>query len=540
MSKPQMAGAAEDRSTAASRSAAAHLDSFVINLCSSTTPMALAQPDAPELRRFKFFVSRRLEDGRERFRLHMGHFESLEEAEDWLGVVRDVYPGAWAGEAPGKRLREREAARAEPAQLNAPALPPEPPFSAHAVPAPPVAPAAPAAVQARAPSAPPPAPAARVSSIEMPGPPASPAGSPVLRTAAPAVPRSAPEVVSPAPVLPPQSARVAEPAAAPKVGARTAIAAPQAPAPARPGKGSARVPAPRAPVASLSNVREVLAALDERDPKVATPPAAQSLTDTQVMQILEARGNDKGAPQQVPNGIPMLRPDDTSTRRALKEAVRDNAAVAFAVQLQWAAEPLALDKVPPLAIFSAYTLYTVEGVRAGKKWHGLRLGFFADASAAKQLAHYVRSDFGSVAIVPVSQGERDRAVRKEHTTPAASLPRSPSVPGAQDEIPLFDADGAEPPRVSLKQGAVSSGSPSARAAAARSKRLRAEATVAEVVKAEHTLEETLEILGAGQLEIDNGRGEFFNDSSSHPRAEARKNSPFQRLLARLTERVRKN
>jgi hypothetical protein len=87
--------------------AAVNADTYVINLCSSTTPMALAQPDAPELKRFRFFVSRRLEDGRERFRLHMGHFETLEEAEDWLGVVRDVYPGAWAGETPGKRLRAR-------------------------------------------------------------------------------------------------------------------------------------------------------------------------------------------------------------------------------------------------------------------------------------------------------------------------------------------------------------------------------------------------------------------------------------------------
>ena len=85
---------------------------FVVNLCSSTTPMALPHPDSPELKRFSFFVSRRLEDNRERFRLHMGYFSSLAEAEEWLAVVRDIYPGAWAGEAPGKRLRERAAAMA--------------------------------------------------------------------------------------------------------------------------------------------------------------------------------------------------------------------------------------------------------------------------------------------------------------------------------------------------------------------------------------------------------------------------------------------
>ncbi|MGH8297242.1 MAG: hypothetical protein ACRETZ_17345, partial [Steroidobacteraceae bacterium] len=91
---------------------AAETGSFVLNLCSSTTPMALAQTDLPELKRFTFFVSRRFEEGRERFRLHMGFFASQAEAEEWLSVVRDIYPGAWAGEAPGKKLRARAAAAA--------------------------------------------------------------------------------------------------------------------------------------------------------------------------------------------------------------------------------------------------------------------------------------------------------------------------------------------------------------------------------------------------------------------------------------------
>ena len=88
---------------------AAERDSFVINLCSSTTPMALTQPQLVELKQYKFFVSRRLEDGRERFRLHMGYFDSLLQAEEVLPVVREIYPGAWAGEAPGKRLRAKAA-----------------------------------------------------------------------------------------------------------------------------------------------------------------------------------------------------------------------------------------------------------------------------------------------------------------------------------------------------------------------------------------------------------------------------------------------
>src|ERR1700744_5780924 len=85
---------------------------FVLNLCSSTAPMALAQTDLPELKRFTFFVSRRFEEGRERFRLHMGYFTTIAEAEEWLNVVREIYPGAWVGAAPGQKLGARAAAAA--------------------------------------------------------------------------------------------------------------------------------------------------------------------------------------------------------------------------------------------------------------------------------------------------------------------------------------------------------------------------------------------------------------------------------------------
>ena len=115
-------------------------------------------------------------------------------------------------------------------------------------------------------------------------------------------------------------------------------------------------------------------------------------------------GRAESAPAQDPahGAIPLLKPDDTGTREALKSAVTSNAPVPFAVQLQWSVQQVELDKVPPLAIFSAYTLYTVEGSRDGRKWFGLRLGFFSDAISAKQVAHYVRSEFTAVAVVPVS------------------------------------------------------------------------------------------------------------------------------------------
>src|SRR6185437_13696208 len=111
---PNRASGVMGREEAHDPAAASSADSgpFVLNLCSSTTPMALAQNDLPELKRFTFFVSRRFEEGRERFRLHMGYFTTLAEAEEWLNVVREIYPGAWAGEAPGKKLRARAAAAA--------------------------------------------------------------------------------------------------------------------------------------------------------------------------------------------------------------------------------------------------------------------------------------------------------------------------------------------------------------------------------------------------------------------------------------------
>src|SRR3954463_7054491 len=106
---------------------------YVINLTSSTTPMALSQPKDPTLAQYTFFVSRRLEDGRERFRLHMGYFETMQAAEEMLAVVREVYPSAWAGEAPGKNLRPNNAATQAAAAAPAPkpATPAAPPAAAN-------------------------------------------------------------------------------------------------------------------------------------------------------------------------------------------------------------------------------------------------------------------------------------------------------------------------------------------------------------------------------------------------------------------------
>ena len=620
---------------------------FVLNLTSSTTPMALANPEQPELKRFSFFVSRRFEEGRERFRLHMGYFPTLAEAEEWLVAVRDIYPGAWAGEAPGKKLRERAVAAAAAQAQHAAGPPPlAVPIAQEASVAPPPRPAPPVqSAQIDVPvlnvptvHAATPGPARAAAPVPAQGlrnvPVAKPA--PVMRQ--PAVLNSVP-VAKPAATAPSVIGMMRAPKAAPV--APAAVARSVAPAQARSGAPLAAVPpaqaaAPRPPIAPVaraaapaaarstvptaqpakaaastanghqqksgaqpaaarahtasaaparpnskantraalpnSNVREVLKALDETsneaeitgETRMMPAPSLNGLdgfsednnfTDTQVLKYLENRradgteitGNDAES-----GAISLLKPDDTGTRRALKEAISENAPVWFAVQLQWSVQPVELSKVPPLAIFSAYTLYTVEGSRDGRKWFGLRLGFFSDAISAKQVAYYVRSEFTSVAVVPVSPQERTRASDVEKKADMAFPKKTRS--GPVDEFKLIDSDDqqasalAARPGQSQGQGATTKPAAPAKTApppvAAAARRAQPKAANSRVrareARTPQTLEETLEILGAGELEMDNGRGETINETGvRHLRVEVQKNTPFGRLLERLSERVRK-
>jgi hypothetical protein len=142
------------------------------------------------------------------------------------------------------------------------------------------------------------------------------------------------------------------------------------------------------------------------------PVKDESLTDTQVLKILETRrisAVQNDVDERNCDQIALLRPDDTSTRQALKEAVVQGAPVSFAVQLHWSAQPIDLSGVPPLAVFKAYTLYATESRREGRSRYFLRLGFFADPISAKQVAVQVRSNFASAAVVPVVEQEVTRA-----------------------------------------------------------------------------------------------------------------------------------
>ena len=77
---------------------------YVITLCTASLPMVLRVPFVHELVGFSVFRSRTVEDGRERFRLCVGYFDSATRAHEALAVVRKHYPSAWISCAPRSGL----------------------------------------------------------------------------------------------------------------------------------------------------------------------------------------------------------------------------------------------------------------------------------------------------------------------------------------------------------------------------------------------------------------------------------------------------
>jgi hypothetical protein len=625
---------------------------YVINLTSSTTPMALSQPKDPTLAQYTFFVSRRREDGRERFRLHMGYFETMQAAEEMLSVVREVYPSAWAGEAPGKKLRPNNSTAAPAAQAPAPqakaAPPPKaPPPAAVAPPAAPVAPVAAAPVVAApvvaapvaaapqpvvappapAPhpfaSTPPPAPKpefeepfvltdedVQFKPLDVPvvHPPANRVVSPPPRAAAPAA-RPAPARPA-APAVAPPPARAAQPKAAPPkpaAPAKPAVAATPAAAraaPARPPAVAPKIaaqvsapafqaaaPKPAAPQASQP-IQAATAKAQSPEPTVQMPtlPAAPSLSnvrqvieelddlsDTQTIRLLERHSPFREGSREadVDEAIRVIKPEDAQSMSAIKSDVKRNAPVLFAVQLDWSVTPFDMAKVSPLAIFNAYTLYATEATREGRTWYGLRLGFFSDAVSAKQVAYYVRSDFKTVSVVPVTTVEKERAtdlnaarsgIYKAANIKEGPAPTPQSITAAtsgvfkllEDDMPAAieqDVDGEMSPRFFSKPAAktapaaasampaVAPSAPAAPAAAAPEARkpasknrkppARGAKRDAHAQVDEETLDQTLEILGANSLEITNeGTGDT---GVRHLRVKIdKKGSKFASLIDRLS------
>lgn len=202
---------------------------YVINLTSSNTPMPLEMPDVRGFFGLAVFRSRRLEDGRDRFRLHLGYFESRVDAERALPAVQRRYPTAWIAAAP------------------------------------------------------------------------------------------------------------------------------------RSGLGSLDD-------TNVSEFRLIHTPAQPTQPDLIAPTA-----------------------EAVPGEIPVAAPQR------------------YVVQLAWSDQRVDPNQIPQLAIYDAYTMYTVTLLRGGVRYYGIRLGFFTSVISARQIALYVRPDFPSVAVVPVSSREFDVA-----------------------------------------------------------------------------------------------------------------------------------
>ena len=508
---------------------AAPLNAFVINLCSSTSPVALTPPDHAGLKRFSFFVSRRREESRERFRLHMGYFDTQEEAEKLLDIVREIYPGAWAGLAPGQKLRAAAAQNA----AAAPAVATE---------------VAPAQLDPLPDSTP----AAAVAEAQV-APPAAVVQPPTATIA--------PQAAEQAPAAPDAVADAGGVVVAIPEDATTQVATTLA---LLPDEGrhipdnSLLKPETAAAARSLHDVRAAIAALEDTSerapvlrpiPELKPAQAAAEISDHGVLAVLEQGGVASTATTGSTVAMPIWR-SAAAEDEAQPDAPPRVEKPYYAVQLMWSVQPMDIAQVPKLAIFSAYTLYGAEGNRDGRRWYGLRLGFFTDAVSAKQVAHYVRSEFSTVSVVPVTARERERAKLAAGrpsavatvSTPAAapSRPAAPATPAAPPKTEFQFIEDKEQAALPVAKPGSGSARPTKGAPGKRAK-LRTQGAVSGRARTKPmTLEETLEILGAGELRMDEGRKPLIDESvEAHARAKPVKNkaSRLGKLFERLSERI---
>ncbi len=258
-------------------------------------------------------------------------------------------------------------------------------------------------------------------------------------------------------------------------------------------------------------------------PHVPEPPVlrgigdaeAGTLTDTQVLRILETRRvqpEPRGSRPQDASEISLLRPDDTHTRRALKEAVVQGTPISFVVQLCQSNQPIKLESVPALDIFRAYKLYLAAGAHEGRPWHALRLGFFADAMSAKQVAYYARASYATVAVVPVEEEERTEATKK----PIPLTLLAPAAATSIDEILAADQARATPEETPRRPvlGKPRGGAPSKPEATAKPPQERRK----------DSLEQTLELLAASELWSNSDSDSFTDTGVRHLKVEVQKRS----------------
>ena len=179
----------------------------------------------------------------------------------------------------------------------------------------------------------------------------------------------------------------------------------------------------------------------------------------------------------------------------------------------------------------------------------------------------MRSEFNAVSVVPVTGRERERAtaaMARALPAQAASkatgpelkfIEHAPKDTASTGIQPVLQPTGPEAPAAkaaaakaavakAVGAAAPSPGAKPARSATGKRAKLRVAQGTRPVSKrvrpsgAPLSLEETLEILGAGELQMDSGRGELMNDASLRERKKVpRQSSRFGRMISRLADRL---
>jgi SPOR domain len=163
-----------------------------------------------------------------------------------------------------------------------------------------------------------------------------------------------------------------------------ALAKPVTPKPAAakpvPAKAAAAKPAPAKPVAVMPvMMKQTKAALSGAKP-IATAPAGTDTDAVRALKVLELE-------------------EDKDWRW-------------YVIQLSVAEEPFDPATLPNLDIFGVYRLYSVAGIVDGRIRHALRVGFFAEQSAAVAVAGYLAAFYDKPVIKRVSAAERERFAEK--------------------------------------------------------------------------------------------------------------------------------
>ncbi|HVY24616.1 MAG TPA: SPOR domain-containing protein [Steroidobacteraceae bacterium] len=430
-------------------------DVFVINLCASMTPMPSVPKSLKGYENYRLYQVSRVEDGRHRYRLRLGFFNSEADAEMAVASLRSLYPAAFTSRAGAEDMRYNGDPlltgrfEARPANSNNAAEVIQPKADIRPAESKPARPAAAASVQpvqktAAAPVRPvavktqPAATAAPVSeAIGVTKPPAAMSLLDPPPAPAPAKERNTPFTMTThrpfhvargidlpdtdlelEPTLIPvpkkqshsESQTRSLPTNANKV-SQAPAAKPKAAAPSLPiGK-----PRPAASVAAAPVVAS--------KPSVATPvkpvmqPAVSPATTSHAAAPAAAK---PGTSKATDDYVPIL--DTTMTIRtlSLKEMEDANQPKWFSVQLAASEQPFNLDAMPRLDIFAAYRLYSVAmHDDDGKLKHSLRLGFFKEEVSAEAVSGYLKTFFPMPAITRVSVAEYDRFIEPKIPEPPA-------------------------------------------------------------------------------------------------------------------------